>query len=190
MAAQDVRELIPRVRRAIEGPAGVSTGALSDDQVLALAADSISDIILFTVGRWGHALLVTHRATGNIPDEWAVDPGLEPQEESVVAAQAGITFFFHTVTNKKISESIQNEGQTWDYQLSATVLRDQVKLLQDQRDRALEALMEAHPVLARYASILAVRDRVGAAILEPFTFNGGTGIELGGGMEQNWLPQP
>lgn len=201
MAVQDVREVVPRVRRAIEGPQQI-TGptALTDDQVLALAADSIADVILLTAGQWPHALTVVDRdITTHVPKEWGVDPALAIEEESMIAAQAGITFFFHQFRDQKISETIKNEGQEWQYQLSATLMRDQVKLLTDMRDEALKALRRRHPVLARYQSILAVRDRVGAALMEPYTLYGtgyeleGRGLELGGGQERGgnvWLPSP
>jgi hypothetical protein len=187
MAAQDVREFIPRVRRAIEGPVPLATGALTDDQIEALAADSIADVILLTVAMWPHKLLVTERsAPANVPIHWEVDPGLSLEEESVIAAQAAITYFFHEVKDKKVSETITNEGQSWDYEISGPLLRDQIKLLQQQRDAALKAVTEAHPVMARYASILEIRDRVGSALLEQWTRGG-----IGGGQETApnvWLP--
>lgn len=187
MAAQDVREFIPRVRRAIEGPVPLVTGALTDAQVEALAADSIADVILLTVGVWPHKLLVSERdADTNVPIHWEVDPELSPDEESVIAAQAGITYFFHLVKDVKVSETITNEGQTWDYELNGPLMRDQIKLLQDMRDKALLAVTRAHPVMAKYASILEVRDRVGSAMLEMWTRGG-----FGGGQETApnvWLP--
>lgn len=189
MAVQDVRELVPRVRRAIEGP--VPANALTDDQVEAAAADAIADIILLTVGLWPHTLTVTERETvGDIeaPKHWGVEPELSLEEESVVAAQAAITYFFHQVRDLKSTERIVNEGTTWEYTLSANVVRDQIKLLQAQRDAALNALKAVNPALARYASILQVRDALGAALLEPWTGGG----YLGGGQERGatWQQVP
>lgn len=187
MAVQDVRELIPRVRRAIEGPVPQSSGALTNDQVLALAADAAADIILFTAGLWNHKLIAVERdAETNVPTEWGIDPQLEFEEESVIAAQAAISFFFYAVRDMKTSESIVNEGQTWEWQISANVLRDQIKFLQEQRDLALAALARRNPVMARYASILAVRDRLGAAVLEPFTY--GSGLLGGEERGMTWTP--
>jgi hypothetical protein len=163
MAAQDVRELIPRVRRAMEGPVPPAV-PLSDEAVLAATADALSDIILLTVGEWGHVLAITHRDTASgAADEWSIDPALTPEEESVVAAQAAISYFFHAFKDIKVSEKIENEGASWEWAKSANLFRDQIKMLQDQRDRALAALQSSHPALARYASILEVRDRLGAA---------------------------
>lgn len=181
MAQQDVAEITPRVRRAVEGPVPVAPGdALTDGQILALTADAIADVILFTNGQWGHQLIATHRdAISNAPDGWAVDPGLQLEEESMIAAQAALVYYFHIFKDMKVSERIKNEGQEWEYALSANVVRDQIAALRDQRDRALASLLAAHPVLARYASFLQVRDRVASAYLEPWVLGGG----LGGGIE-------
>lgn len=177
MAAQDVRELIPRVQRAVYGPEVPTSGALTDDQLAAMAADAIADVILMTTGQWEHTLEVTARdGTTNYPTEWAVDPALSLEEESVIAAQAALTYFFQSVKSQKTSERISHEGREWEYSISANVLRDQIKLLIDQRNMALDALKFANPVMARYASILSVRDALGAAMLEPWRNDG-----LGGG---------
>jgi hypothetical protein len=186
MAAQDVGELVPRVRRAIEGPIPLVTGDpefVSDEQLLALVADTIADVILLTEGRWGHTL---EGIDGPPATQWTVDPGLSLEEESLVAAQAALTRYFHIARQAKVAERIQNEGQTWEVQHSAQLLREQYALLKDTRDRALAAVMAAHPVMARYASILSVRDRLGAALLEPWRGGG-----VGGGQEapgSHWLP--
>lgn len=187
MAAQDVGEMVPRVRRAIEGPIPLATSDpeyVNDEQLLALVADTIADIILLTEGRWGHMLEGTN---GPPATQWVVDPGLSLEEQSLVAAQAALTRYFHIARQAKVVERIQNEGQTWEIQHSAQLLREQYALLKDARDRALAAVMTQHPVMARYASILSVRDRLGAAILEPWRHGG-----LGGGQEyapgSHWLP--
>lgn len=179
MAEQDVAEFIPRVRRALEGP--VPTGVALDDQVvLAMAADAIADVILFTNGQWGHSLVVTDRdVTTNVPIAWAVDPELSLAEESMIAYQAALTFFFHYFRDLKTSERMKNEGQEWEYTLSANVVRDQIALLKDARDLALASLKAVNPVLARYSSILQVRDRVASAWLEPWVpLSDGGGVEL------------
>lgn len=178
MAAQNVGELAPRLRRAIEGPVTVAgPEALTDPQLTAMAADAIADVILNTVGAWGHQLLIAHRdADTNAADQWEVDPPLKPEEESMIAAQAALTYFFHAFKDRKVSEKIVNEGQTWEYQFNGAMLRDWLRLLQKQRDDALAALKEDNPVLARYASFLSVRDQLAAVQLEPWTMGG-----LGGG---------
>lgn len=172
MAAQDVREIIPRVRRALEGPVPLVSGALTEDQLLAVTADAIADVILFTNGEWGHTLIVTDT---DPPSEWDVDPALTPEEESVVAYQAAITYTFQSFKNLKVSERIKNEGQEWEYTTSASVIRDFIKSLMELRNQALASANS--PVMARYASILQVRDAAASYYLEPWVPGGG----LGGG---------
>lgn len=180
MAAQDVRTLVPRVRRAMEGPV-ISAQKLTDDECLTVAADSIADIILLTVGAWGRQLLVTHRTVGGVPDEWSVDDELLPEEESMIAAQAAISYLYHALRDQKTMENILNEGAQWQWEKSPNLMIAQLKGLQDMRDQALKALMQKHPVLAQYASILEVRDRLGAALIEPWisgAFRGGQELFL------------
>jgi hypothetical protein len=175
--AQDVREIIPRVRRALEGPVPLATGALTDDQLLAVTADAIADVILFTGGEWNHTLAVSDVSDDDppVPSEWEVDPELTIIEESVVAYQAALTYTFQTFKNVKTSERIKNEGQEWEYTVSATVVRDFIKSLIDLRNQALAS--SHSPVMARYASILQVRDAAASFYLEPWVPGGG----LGGG---------
>jgi hypothetical protein len=167
MAAQDVLEFVPRVRRAIYGPTSPVTGALRDDELEAMAADALADIILFTNGGWGHTLLIAARDEAtNAANKWQVDPPLGPDEETVVVAQAALSFFFHEFKDKKVQETITQEGRTWSYTLSAQVLREQIQLLRDQRDRALRALLDQNPVLARWVNTVYVRDRLAAAVID------------------------
>ena len=168
MAAQDIAEIVPRVRRALEGPIPVNP-ALTDEAVEAVAADAVADLILFTNGRWGHQLVVTDRDdTTNIPTEWGVDPGLTPADESLVAYQAALTNVGVLLKDMKVSERIKNESQEWEWQLSASGVRDWLKALIDLRDTALESVFAGNPVLPRVASILHARDPVGAALVERF----------------------
>lgn len=178
MAAQDVRVGIPRIRRALEGPVPLpGPEALTDDQLTAVIADAIADIILFTDGEWKHVLAVagSDEVTG-YPSEWTVDPALSLAEESFVAAQAAYTYFFNLAMMMKVSETVKNEGQEWEWQASATLIRDQIKMLKEQRDAAVTRVVKQVPVLARYASLLVVRDRLAAATLEPWT----SGLSRGG----------
>lgn len=172
MAAQDVRELIPRVRRAIEGPVPLTSGALEDGQVEALAADCIADIILFTEGAWHHALDVGELDGNGVPAHWTVDPGLSLPEQSLVAAQAAVQFFIYTVKNGKTSERIKNESREWEWTKSPTLLKDWFAELVKARDLALNTVVAMNPPMARYASILAVRDPLAASLLEPWSPDG------------------
>lgn len=180
--AQPVADIVPRVRRAIEGPKALPTGDpdyLSDIQVESLTADAIGDLILYTAGQWPHTLSkgAEEGVTGLY--HYDVDPALEVPEEGLVAAQAALTFYFHAFKDAKVSEDMSNEGQSWSYTLSANVLRDQFKLLRDQRDQALAAVKALHPVMARAASLFHVLDRQTDMVLSGFDRNGG----LGGGIE-------
>jgi hypothetical protein len=190
MAAQDVAELTPRVRRAIEGPVPPATGSLTTEQLTPVAADAVGDLILVTAGRWPHTLTVTDRdATANFPTAWEVDPALDAAEEGLVAMQAAINYAVTFLKDMKTSERISNEGQDWEWTKSATALRDWLKLIQSQRDEALTALQERYPVMARVASFLATRDAVTAQLIEPYQVGG----LLGGGIEQDpssWRPIP
>jgi hypothetical protein len=181
MAAQDVRELIPRVRRAIEGPRPLSgADALTDGQVEALAADCIADIILMTAGQWQHSLVALEMSTSTpaYPTHWSVDPGLSFEEQSVIAAQAALAWNMQEFSGStKVSERIKNEGREWEWQKSAQLLVAHLKTLKEQRDAALAALIRKNPVLTRYASFLQTRDAVMATMLEPWATGG-----LGGGM--------
>lgn len=158
MAAQDVAELVPRVRRAIEGPTPDAT--VDDATFVPVAADAVGDLILVTAGTWPHKLTVTTRSNGatGVPESWAVDPGLDPTEEGLVAMQAALNYAVTWLRDMKVSERIQNEAQQWEWTKSATALRDWLKTITDQRDRALEALEQTYPVMVQVRSFLAVRD--------------------------------
>ena len=176
MAGQNVKTLIPRVRRALEVE-GAPIGA-TDDELEARIADAIADIILLTHGEWGHELVVTERTAEGVPEEWQVDPELTAAEEGLVAAQVALDYFFHVFRSTKVSERIRNEGQEWEYATSANLMREQWSALLARRDAALQAANAETPVLARYASILHVRDQVGAAYVEPWLGGGIGGQQL------------
>jgi hypothetical protein len=168
MAAQDIAEVVPRVRRALEGPIPVNP-ALTDEAVKAVAADAVADLILLTDGRWTHTLSITARdSTTTYPTEWAVDPALTLPEQSLVAFQAALTNIGVVMRDMKVSERIRNEAQEWEWQISASGIRDWLKALTEQRDAALQSVFENNPVLVRVASILHARDPVGAALIERF----------------------
>lgn len=165
----DISVLVPRVQRAVEGPTGPPPGVptLTGAQALELTADAIADAILYSGGLFGHQLIVTVRDpdTG-VPTEWHTEAVLDEWEVSFVAATAALSYFFHLFRDQKVSETIINEGQSWDYDMSAALIRDQLKLLMAQRDAAIEALRQKHPVIDRFASIVAVRDAQTAALVE------------------------
>lgn len=165
---QDVRQLVPRVRRALEGPVQIA-GGLSDAEIEAVTADAIADLILLTAGEWKYTLAVSEVDDDTqLPLHYAVSPELSLVEQSLVAAQAALTQIFHSMRDVKTSERIANEGQEWEYSRSASLLRDWLAALQKQRDDALAALEKANPIMVRVSSILAVRDRLASQVIEPW----------------------
>ena len=156
------------MRRAIEGvgtPEVLSADALKD-----LIADAIANVILYSGGLFGHELNVTATDpdTG-APTEYETEDALSLPEQSVIASQAALDYFFHDLANTRVSERISDEAQTWEYATSATLLRDRIRLLIDQRDKALEQLRgTAGPMLERYESFIAVRDIHVSQLIEPY----------------------
>ena len=170
MAEEDIRILIPRVRRAVEG-VGVPE-QLTDDQMKDIVADAIADVILFTGGVFGKQLLVTERdVTTNAPVEYATSEPLTLPEGSIIAYQAALTAVWQTLAQIKISETIRDEGQEWSYQLSATLLRDRVAMLTKLRDQAIDQLTWMLPVA--FYDYLVERDRGLYAAMEPLYLTAG-----------------
>jgi hypothetical protein len=183
---RDVRVMIPRVRRAIDGPSATSplspSTTLNDGEVEALIADAVANIILNTGSAFGHTLEVSARDPFYLaPTAWIVDPEFTEAEGSVVVAEAALTFYFHKFQELKVQEEISDEGQTWSWQISASLVRDQMKMLQDARDRALEVVMQSSGLnLDSYVSYIEVRDRATSLYIEPWIAdNGGIGGQEG-----------
>lgn len=141
-----------------------------------MTADAIADVIFYTGGSWGHTLA----ASGAM--DFVVDPELGLEEQTVVVAQAALTYFFHSFRDMKVQERISDEGHAWEYQLSANLVNEQLKLLIAQRDRALELIGARDGMLLdAYESFLMVRDSTVAAYIEPWVVGAGTG-----GQEIDW----
>jgi hypothetical protein len=177
----DTRVLIPRVRRALEGPdsvsgsAAVAAGGLLDDQVNALIADAIANIILYTGGLFGHTLEVEDRDDEYMaPIAWSVDPELSEAEGGVIVAQAALDYYFDFARGMKVSQRIADEGQEWEYSFSPQLLTEQLKFLIGERDRALELIGEENSGLETWTNFIAVRDAQTSAIIEPW-LGGGVG---------------
>lgn len=190
----DLRVLVPRTRRYCEGPfPSPDRPRLVDTQIYEMVADACGDIILLSGDLFGRKLIVTQRdgRTG-FPIAWATDQTLEEWESALITSQAALNFFFHEFRDKKVSENMANEGQTWEWQISATVLKAQFDLLKDTRDRALLSLKQWHPTMARFASVIAVRDRQTSAILEWWARSNpgqiGNALGIGGGQEASVVP--
>lgn len=192
-APTDLRVLVPRARRYCEGPFPDVTRRLTDQQLYEMVADALADIILLTANDFTCNIVVTSRDPRvGYPIRWATDKVLTEWEAAIVTTQAALNFFFHEFKDKKVSENMANEGQTWEWALSPLVVKQQFDMLKDTRDRALSALAQITPTLARFASVIAVRDRVTATQLEwwaranPGQIGSIGGI--GGGQEASSIP--
>jgi hypothetical protein len=158
VAEEDIRVLVPRVRRAVEGVG--SPEELSDDEMKDLVADAIADVILYTGGVFGKDLLVTERdSITNAPTEYATSEPLTLPEGSVIAYQAALTAVYTQMQDVKVQETIRDEGAEWSYSLSATLLRDRINQLQSARDLALEALAGSTSSVA-FINLWVERDRL------------------------------
>lgn len=168
MATQtDIRVMIPRVRRAVQGVSGDSV--LTDEQMRDLIADAIAEIILYTDSVFGKTLDVTEtEGSPPYPLEYATSDELTLAEQSVVAAQATLDHFFHQFVNTRTSEVIADEAQRWEYGKSAQLLRDQFALLIRLRDEALEQIRDEGYPIDRYSSFLEVRDSHTSQLVEPW----------------------
>lgn len=170
----DIRVMVPRVRRAVEGVEGAT---LTDDQVKDLVADAVASVILYTGSAFGRQLLVTHRDAQGIPDEYATDSPLTLPQQTVIAAQAALDHAWKMLVGFKTSETIRDEAQEWSYTVSAQAIRDAMKSLKDERDKALSALDDG--TLAEYSSFVAVRDIQTSRAVEPWVDAAGFGGQEG-----------
>lgn len=184
MPQTDIRIMTSRVRRAVEGVG--EPPVLTDDQIKDMIADALADILLYSGGGgiFGKGeLIVVSRGVGGEPEEYATTDELTLPEQSVVAAQAALTRFYYTFANLKVQEKISDEGQSWEYARSATLLRDQLAHLIAERDRALEQVTASGWVAESYESFLAVRDQYTSLLIEPWvnaTGVGGQDFRFGG----------
>jgi hypothetical protein len=190
---RDLRTLIPRARRVLDGPHATSEHAaastMTDEEILGVIADAVANVILYTGAGFGVSLEVVSRDPFYMaPNAWRTSTAMTTQEESVVICEALIDYYVAGLQQTKVRETIKDEGQEWTYELSANLLRDQLKLLMDARDRALAAIADQSN-LDEYVSFIAERDAVVATLIEPWGPAGG----LRGGMElidvrSGWLP--
>jgi hypothetical protein len=184
---RDLRVLIPETRRAIDGPTATSSAAVSasltDAEVLGLVADATSEAILMTGGssQFGYQLVVVERDEFyKAPIAWRTDKERDPYADVVIRAQAAINFFFQKVQNLKVSEEISDEGQTWRYDFSASLVRDQMRFLIETRDRALAMLGALNAPLDSWVSLVAERDLIAARYLEPYVEEVGAMVPYAG----------
>lgn len=180
---RDVRVLIPDTRRAIDGPTATSSAAVSasldDDQVKNVIADALGDVILLEGGVFGTTLDVTARDDYyQAPIEWATGRELTVQEKRAIVAQSALNFYFITVKSIKTSERISDEGQNWEYTVSAQLLRDQLRALIDMRDKALAALADQGVAPDAWVDFVHERDLWAWTMIDPEQHTGGTGGQV------------
>lgn len=165
----DLAVLIPWARRACEGPYGPppNYSELADDVLYPRIADACSEIILYSGSLFGHQLNVTARdPLAGYPTQWKTEAVLNQWEGAVVISQVALDYWRFLLRDMRTQVSIKNEGTEYGYTVSANVLTQYIKQLQDDRNRALDGLRFHNPVLDRYASNIRVRDVGTVAMLE------------------------
>lgn len=190
----DLKVLVPRARRKIEGPWGNpgNRPPLSDTQVYEMVGDAVGEVVMHSGSFFHHELLVKARdPLGGFPTAWKTDTALSEYEAAIITAQVALNYYFYLFRDMKISETVQNEGTMWTYELSANVIRNYLESLRDERDKAIEGLRINVPVLDRFASNIRVRDQATVAVLEWWAGSydqGGAAGGLPGGQEAAVVP--
>jgi hypothetical protein len=186
--ARDLRVLIPACRRAIDGPMATGSASvaatLSDQEVLNLVADATGDLILYTEGNeaFGYQLVVTERDPFYMaPVAWATDQPRATAADAAILSQAALNHYFWLIKLMKVSETMKNEAVSWEYSLSANVIAAWMQYLIENRDKAIAALQVINAPMDTYISLVAERDRLSAAWLEPWVTEVGAPVPYAGG---------
>ena len=179
---RDTQVLIPRVRRRLEGPIGTGSAnaaasQYNDDQVNAMIADAVADVILYSGGLWSHELQVTERDdVYQSPIAWLIDPALTEDEASIIEAQASLNYFFFDLKALKVSETMRDEATEWSYSLSANALLEYLKTIRKLRDDAINRIVDTQAPAESWINYLAVRDLATDRLIEPWAeFPSGAG---------------
>lgn len=182
----DLRVLVPRARRKVEGPWGnpSSRPPLSNTQIYEMVGDAVGEVVMLGGSVFGHELIVKKRdPLGGFPVAWKTDTPLSEYETAIICAQVALNYYYYLFRDMKISETIQNEGTVWTYELSANVIRNYLESLRAERDQAIQGLRINRPVLDQYASNIRVRDQATVTVLEWWATGG-----LPGGQEASVIP--
>lgn len=176
--------MVPQVQRAVEGVVQ-SDQELTTGEMYDVVADAVADIVLYCGSLFGGMLQVTaYDEITLAPTTFAVSNWLTPDQVAIISSQAALTYFYHRFAGTKMSETIADEASHWSYSLSPNLLIAQLKLLQDRRDKALEALDSHNGGLEAYISFLAIRDVSVARYIEPWVYGRPEGYGIGaGGLE-------
>jgi hypothetical protein len=185
---RDLRVLIPACRRAIDGPMAQAPDSpsttLDDRGVVALLADATAELILFTQGEasFGYKLLPTARDPFYMaPVAWATDLIRDPAADAAILSQAALDHYFWLIKLMKVSETMKNEAVSWEYSLSANVISAWIAYLIGNRDKAIAAMQIINAPMDVYISLVAERDRLAAAWLEPWVAEIGAPVPYVGG---------
>lgn len=180
----DIAYLVPQVQRAVEGVVQ-GTYELDTAEMYAVVADACADIVLYCGSLFGGPFQVSaYDPITLAPTGFCTTNFLTPDQAAVISSQAALTYFYHRFSGTKMSETIADEASHWSYSLSPNLLIAQLKLLQDRRDKALEAVDAQHGGLEAYISFLSVRDITVARYIEPWVFGHPEGYGIGaGGLE-------
>jgi hypothetical protein len=182
---RDVRVLIPRARRALDGPEATGSASVSaklgDDQLTAVIADAIADVIFYSSGAFGRKLEVVERDPNYLaPVAWRTSEALSEDEASVIIAQAGLNYFFNALSTMKTGETLKEADREWTWNISASALAERVKELRAQRDKAIDLLTSQNVIAEAWINTLAERDAVTDFLIEPWAYEGGLGgLQLG-----------
>lgn len=181
---RDTRVLIPRLRRALDGPQAMSSASpsstLSDEQLNAIAADSIASIIFYSDSLLGATLEVAERDPQYMaPISWRTDPALSEPQIVAVVSQAALDYFFSRLSSTaagKTAETIKDEATEWTWEISPQAVVERLRQLRADRDKAIEALIEAGwENDTQWASFIATRDRWTSLLIEPWVEGPGIG---------------
>lgn len=168
----DIEVLVPAVKRAL-GTVGL--GSLTDADVYDLTADALADVMLYTGSVFGTKLVVLTRTAEGVPETYGTERELTLTETAVIRAQAALNRLFVVLRDEKISERLADESQVWEWARSAQLLRDQLKLLVDERNKALDAMMAQGAALDAYESFVASQDSYVSQRIEPYLDRWGGG---------------
>lgn len=182
---RDTRVLIPRLRRALDGPQAMSSASpgatLSDEQLNAIAADAVGSMIFYSGSLFGSTLQVAARDPFyQSPTAWFTDPALSEPQITAVVSQAALDYFFSRLSSTaagKTAETIKDEATEWSWEISPQAVVERLRQLRADRDKAIETLIEdgwEHD--AGWESFIATRDRWTSLLIEPWV----EGVGLGG----------
>ena len=181
---RDTRVLIPRLRRALDGPTAMSSAAmsstLSDEQLNAIGADAIGAIIFYSGSLLGSELEVAERdPTYQSPVAWFVDPALTEAKVTAIVAQAALDYFYVRLSSTaggKTVETIKDEATEWSWEISPQAVVERLRQLKADRDKAIETLEdEGYATDSAWVSFLSVRDRWTSYLIEPWVEGPGFG---------------